>query len=209
MFGTASGGPLQQRKAVGGDESLDTANKALQHDALSKLHTQAGAENTMVDVLGDETVDLIKNPPPVPENTPERDKKNKAVAKQAKKAKKRTFQIMASTGPYGTVFVDGAEDLGTIEVMQGEPQTFDFIPDEGCKLVRLGLALTMSQTLESRSEFQDLSNLGWCWCCASRQMWWWITYLWGRSSRTRLQQWLRRTASTRYLSLPRQNRRLK
>ena len=37
------------------------AHGADRADALSKLHTQAGAENTMVDVLGDETVDLIKD----------------------------------------------------------------------------------------------------------------------------------------------------
>ena len=172
MFGTASGATLRQRKAAGGDESLDVANKALQQDALSKLNTQAGAENTMVDVLGDEAADLIKNPPAVPKNTPERDKKNQAIAKKAKKAKKKTFQIMASTGPYGTVFVDGAEDLGTIEVMQGEPQTFDFIPDEGCKLVRLGLALTTLQTPPFRSERPDLSFSCRCWCCRSSQMWW-------------------------------------
>jgi hypothetical protein len=134
MFGTAKSATVRQGKAVGGDEAEDTANKALQHDALSKLNTQSGADNTADDVLG-QTEDLIKNPPAVPENTPERDAKNKAVEKAAKKAKKKTFHIKASTGPYGTVFIDGAEDLGTISVLEGEPQTFDFIPDEGCKLV--------------------------------------------------------------------------
>jgi hypothetical protein len=157
MFGTASGATIHQRKVVGADESLDTANKVLQRDALSKLEMQAGADNTMDDVLGGETADLIKNPPAVPQNTPERDRKNQALVKKAKKAKKKTFQIRVSTGPYGTVFVDGAEDLGTIEVMQGEPQTFDFIPDEGCKLVRLGLALTTFQALQLRSECLDLT----------------------------------------------------
>ena len=81
MFGTAKSATVRQGKAVGGDEAEDTANKALQHDALSKLNTQSGADNTADDVLG-QTEDLIKNPPAVPENTPERDAKNKAVEKK-------------------------------------------------------------------------------------------------------------------------------
>jgi hypothetical protein len=162
MFGTAKGATLQQRKAVGGDGSLDTANQALQHDALSKLHKQAGSENTMVDALRGE-VDLIKHPPAVPRNTPARDKKNQAVAKRAKRAKKKTFRIMASSGPHGTVFVDGEEALGTIEVVEGEPQTFDFIPDEGCKLVGLVVAYTHTRSLSlslslSLSRRADPSN---------------------------------------------------
>lgn len=131
---------LRRRKEVSGD--VEVASEALHQDAAAKLARQAGADNTMNDVLGDESADLITNPPAVPANTPERDKKNKAIEKQAKKAKKKTdvFYIKVSTGPHGTVAIppDGEDGLGTIAVMQGEPQTFDFIPDEGCKLVRPG-----------------------------------------------------------------------
>ena len=132
MFSGAKRATIRQGKAVGGDPADDTANKALQHDALSKLGAQAGADNQAVDALGDPSEDLVKNPPAVPTNTAERDKENREREKQAKKQKKRTFNVAASSGPYGA-----CEPIGTVAVVEGEPQTFDFIPDEGCKLANV------------------------------------------------------------------------
>ena len=68
------------------------------YDAIAKNATLSEA----VDVLGDPSEDLVKNPPAVPTNTAERDKENREREKQAKKQKKRTFSVAASSGPYGT-----------------------------------------------------------------------------------------------------------